>query len=299
MFPYNEIINTALCGSTILWGLTMNKKTVLCIDDEEMIRETIGDFLNDSGFEVLKAENGRIGIDKFYDSRPDIVLIDLRMPGMDGMDVLAEIKNISPETPVIIVSGAGLLRDAINALRLGAWDFITKPIEDMAILEVTIQRCLERARLIAENIKYKEHLEELVKERTQELENANRELESAKEKALEASRAKSLFLATMSHELRTPMNSILGYATLLKNDESLSAEHKEYAGTIEKSTNRLLNTINDILYISSSEYAEISINKNDVKVNDLMKKMYSLLDAEKTYYGKKNIILKMTPPGGF
>lgn len=274
----------------------MNKKTVLCIDDEKMIRETICDFLDDSGYAVIKAENGIIGIEKFREYRPDIVLIDLRMPGMDGMDVLAEIKAFSPETPVVIVSGAGLLKDAINALRLGAWDFITKPIEDMEMLELTIERCLERARLIEENTRYKENLEDLITERTQELEKTNKKLQIAKDKALESSRTKSIFLATMSHELRTPMNSILGYAYLLKNDNSLSPEQKEYAGTIEISTNRLLNTINDILYISSSEYAEISINKNDTILNDLMKKMYSLFITEKSCYPKKDIELIMKPP---
>ena len=97
-----------------------NNTTVLCIDDEEMIRLSIGDYLEDSGYTVLKAENGKVGLEMFREHRPDIVLVDLRMPEIDGLEVLATVREEAPEIPVIVVSGTGVIKDVIEALRLGA-----------------------------------------------------------------------------------------------------------------------------------------------------------------------------------
>ena len=78
--------------------------SVLCIDDEEMIRWTIGDYLEDSGYKVLMAENGKHGLRMFGENKIDIVLVDLRMPEMDGLEVLSEVRAKSPGTPVIVIS---------------------------------------------------------------------------------------------------------------------------------------------------------------------------------------------------
>jgi putative two-component system response regulator len=103
------------------------------------------------------------------------------MPGIGGLEVLERVKRESPETPVVLVSGAGMLQDAIQALRLGAWDFITKPIEDLAILDHTLQKVLERANLIRENREYREFLEEEVRRRTEELRQELKERKNAQE----------------------------------------------------------------------------------------------------------------------
>ncbi len=132
---------------------------ILIIEDERAVRESMGAYLEDSGFEISEAENGRTGIDMCRTQRPDVVLCDLRMPEMDGLEVLALVIGELPETPVIIVSGMGGMGDAINALKLGAWDYVTKPIGDMAVLEHAINQALERARLLRENREYREHLE--------------------------------------------------------------------------------------------------------------------------------------------
>jgi len=103
------------------------------------------------------------------------------MPVMDGLTALPSMVEEFPETPVIIVSGMGTLDDSIKALRAGAWDYITKPIHDMAFLEHAVERALERARLIRENREYHEHLEREVEKRTQELEEKNRLLLSSRQ----------------------------------------------------------------------------------------------------------------------
>jgi phosphoserine phosphatase RsbU/P len=142
--------------------------TVLTIDDEADIRLGICTYLEDSGYTMLQAADGPSGLAAFRERRPDAVLCDLRMPGMDGLAVLTEIAAESPETPVIIVSGMNSLDGAVQALKRGAWDYVIKPIADMAVVESALERVLERARLMRENREYREQLE-----------TANRDLKNA------------------------------------------------------------------------------------------------------------------------
>ena len=90
----------------------------------------IGRHLEDTGYSVLQAADGREGIQVFRCEGPDLLLVDLRMPQVDGLAVLDVVRAESPDTPVIVVSGAGLLRDAIQALKKGACDYVTKPRPD-------------------------------------------------------------------------------------------------------------------------------------------------------------------------
>ena len=132
---------------------------ILIIDDDPFVREVLMAYLEDCGFEVIQAGDGQTGIDMMHCESPDLVLCDLRMPGMDGLTVIATAIHDFPELPILVVSGMGGLTDAIQALKLGAWDYVTKPIQDMAILERAIAHALERARLRQENREHREHLE--------------------------------------------------------------------------------------------------------------------------------------------
>lgn len=134
---------------------------ILLIDDEEEIRQIIAFYLKSLGYEVAAAEDGARGIELCRSMNPTLVLCDLRMPGMDGLEVLGVLTREFPETPVIVVSGMGGLADAIQSLKLGAWDYVTKPIEDLSVLDHAIEKALERARLRAENRAYREHLERI------------------------------------------------------------------------------------------------------------------------------------------
>jgi len=121
--------------------------TILTVDDEEMIRETIASYMENRGFRVLQAANGREGLEVFAANRPDLVLVDLRMPEMDGLEVLQRLQEQSPDTPTIVVSGTGVIHDAMEAVKRGAWDYLTKPIQDMEVLGVAVDKALERANL--------------------------------------------------------------------------------------------------------------------------------------------------------
>ena len=131
---------------------------ILTIDDEYVLRQSIVAYLEDSGFEVFEGENGIDGLEIFRKEKPDLILADLQMPGMGGLEVLTKVGEESPETPVIVISGAGGMNDVIEALRLGAWDYLTKPVTDLAVLEHAVCRALERCRLIEENKIYAEQL---------------------------------------------------------------------------------------------------------------------------------------------
>ncbi len=151
---------------------------ILTIDDEPLVREILTAYLEDSGFEVSEAGDGQTGIDMIRREQPDLVLCDLRMPGLDGLHVLATITREFPELPILVVSGMGGIGDVIQALKLGAWDYVTKPIEDMTVLEHAIDHALERARLRRENREHREHLEE-VNEQLRQTVRQLREDESA------------------------------------------------------------------------------------------------------------------------
>lgn len=150
--------------------------TILLVDDEEILRESISDFLEDRNYRVIKAENGYVALDVFEKERPDIILSDLRMPEMDGLELLEKINAISPETPFVVVSGTGRISDTVQALQLGAWDYILKPVQDLDIIICAVEKCLERVQLERQNKRYQEDLESLVWERTAELQKVNNHL---------------------------------------------------------------------------------------------------------------------------
>ncbi len=155
--------------------------TILTIEDEPPVREGIATYLEDSGYVVLQAENGSIGLEVFRRESPDLILVDLRMPEVDGLEVLATVTKESPDTPAIVVSGAGMIGDAVEALHMGAWDYVLKPISDMEVLLHAVRKALERSRLLIENKRYQEHLEELVRTRTAELQKEITERKRAEE----------------------------------------------------------------------------------------------------------------------
>ena len=121
---------------------------VLIIDDDPFIRETIQLFLESEGLQVRCASNGEDGINLLQHREPDVALVDLRMPRLNGIDVLREFKKISPEVEVVMATGAATLESALAAMKLGAYSYIEKPIVDLQkdLLEVLL-RAAERRKL--------------------------------------------------------------------------------------------------------------------------------------------------------
>ncbi|HCF05263.1 MAG TPA: hypothetical protein DEU72_03320 [Desulfomicrobiaceae bacterium] len=124
----------------------MEREKILIIDDEKPTLKMFSLFLEVYGFAILTAESGEEGLELFERERPEIVLTDIKMPGMDGIEVLREIKRRSPTTEVIVITGHGDMDLAIQALNLDAADFINKPIQRQS-LEQALSRARERLSL--------------------------------------------------------------------------------------------------------------------------------------------------------
>ncbi len=149
------------------------KKKILLVDDEDGIRNVLGITLADSGYDVLTAASGEEGLALFRTHSPPLVLTDIKMPGMGGIELLKKIKEESPDTEVIMITGHGDMELAVKSLQWDAADFITKPINDDA-LEVALKRAEERIDMKRQLRRYTESLERMVQEKTQELLAAER-----------------------------------------------------------------------------------------------------------------------------
>ncbi len=153
--------------------------TILTIDDEPLVRKSFRLYLEELGYRVIEAETGSKGLELASTEQPDLILLDLRMPEPDGIQTLKQLKMEHAEIPVIIISGTGETRDVVEALRQGAWDYLTKPITNLTVLAHAIDKALERAQLLSENLAYQSSLEVKVKKRTAELEEACRQLDTS------------------------------------------------------------------------------------------------------------------------
>ncbi|MBN2279162.1 MAG: response regulator [Candidatus Marinimicrobia bacterium] len=158
--------------------MTEKQPLILTIDDEEAIRSSFKEHLEDYNYDVIEAENGKKGIEAFRQYHPDLILVDLRMPEVDGLEVLEIVTKESPDTPIIVVSGTGVITDAIEALHRGAWDYLLKPVKELDELIHVIENNLEKSRLIIENRRYQDHLELIVSQKTEELKRSNEKLDS-------------------------------------------------------------------------------------------------------------------------
>lgn len=141
---------------------------ILVVDDEADLRDILKIYLEELGYTVETAANGREGLERFRDGRPPIVMTDIKMPGMDGIELLQRIKDEDPDTEVIMITGHGDMDLAIQSLKLEATDFITKPIND-DILGIALKRARERIEMRRQIQAYTENLETLVAEKSAQI----------------------------------------------------------------------------------------------------------------------------------
>ncbi len=141
----------------------MRKLHILIIDDEPLVRHSLRELLALEGYAVTTACNGKEGVEAAKKSPPDIVLSDMKMPEMDGLHVVREMKKVAPQAKVILATGYGSIEDAVRAMREGAYDYITKPIVDSEI-KILIERVADQQRLLAENILLRKQVESVCRD---------------------------------------------------------------------------------------------------------------------------------------
>jgi len=134
------------------------KATILIVDDEQAQRLAIGGFLRKIGYGVIQSADGNDALKAIEQNTIDLVITDMRMPGLSGLELMQKSKAVMPDIPFIFMTAFGSVADAVTAMRLGAFNYLTKPI-DLDELEVTISRALENRRLIAENRQLKDLLQ--------------------------------------------------------------------------------------------------------------------------------------------
>ena len=130
---------------------------ILVVDDEKFIRDIIADFLSMEGYVVRTAEDGAAAADELRRARFDLVISDLKMPRMGGLELLREVSEVHPDTMTIIMTGFGTVETAIDAMKRGAYDYILKPFKVEEVIHI-VQRGLEKQRLAAENLRLREAL---------------------------------------------------------------------------------------------------------------------------------------------
>ncbi|MBI2162359.1 MAG: sigma-54-dependent Fis family transcriptional regulator [Candidatus Rokubacteria bacterium] len=134
--------------------------TILVADDEPGMRESVARALRREGFHVISAEDGAAALDTLRKSAVDLLIADLRMPGLDGLELLRAVRLLAPETEVIVLSGHGTVEEAVEAMKEGAYDFLTKPFDRAPLVHV-VRQALDRRALVLENRRLQRRLDDL------------------------------------------------------------------------------------------------------------------------------------------
>ena len=248
----------------------------LVVDDNNSMRFLAREVLETADLRVEEAANGVQALECFQQFHPDIVLLDVLMPGQNGFDTCAAIRRLSEgtHTPVLVMSGLNDIQSISRAYEAGATDFIAKPWQGL-ILSQRVRYMLRASQTMAALRLSETHLSQTA----QALKTSNQELTEARDRALEAARLKTEFLATVSHELLTPMNGVLGMTTLLL-DTSLSPTQQDYAQTIQASGQSLLALLNDLLLLTQLDREQRPQEQVTFNLSDLCATVQGCFDPQ-------------------
>jgi len=229
----------------------MKPTNVLIVDDEKVVRHVCQRSLEKDGYNLEIAEHGLQAIELLHQGKDfDIILTDLKMPGLDGMSLLKTVKNEYAHIEVIIMTGFATIEAAIEAMKLGAYDFILKPLKSDQI-RMVVNKCNEKIKLSQENVALRQANARL------------RELQVMKEK----------FIAITSHELRTPVSHLKGYLGIL-TDHTLETltEHdrEECLRVIHNAVNDLEQIVTNMFDILRLEYDIDFLKKENINLNELV-----------------------------
>lgn len=252
-----------------------NTALILIVDDNADNRDLLSRRLERKGYSCRTASNGPDAINMVYEMSPDLVLLDIMMPGMDGSEVLTILrKRYNPvELPVLMVTSRNADEDIVDAFEKGANDYIEKPSE-FPVMLARIRHHLQHKRL------------------DDELKRKNRMLDIS-------NRHKINFLSSMSHELRTPLNAVLGYSEVLLEGMmgELNEKQKEYCREIYDSGAYLLIIINDLLDLSKIEAGKLALEVQSTHLEALVAGVVGMM-REKALRNDINLLINVQPDLG-
>jgi two-component system, sensor histidine kinase and response regulator len=236
---------------TIQTGIRMNKNntlnesmmkepaSVLMVDDNRKNLEVIGGCLREQGFRLAMAESGPAALEVLKDDKFDLLLLDIMMPGMNGLELCEQIRELRDYegVPVIFLTAMNAKEDVVRGFRMGGQDYITKPFDCLELIErVRTQVELKRSRDYLNNMNVV--LEEKVLDRTEELEQVVKELKAANEQLMVLDKAKRGFLAIISHEIRTPLHGLRGFFDIIRSSNT-NPDFEVYHDMIDHAIKRL------------------------------------------------------------
>jgi two-component system, sensor histidine kinase len=217
-------------------------KRILYVEDDLALAHLLKLRMERNGFEVETVGTAEAALEIVTPESFDLILVDYNLPGMDGLELLAELKKQPAFPPLIILTAGGDERVAVEALELGAADYAVKDVNQayLDLLPEVMQSAFVKERLVREN------------------DVVRRELQTAKEKAEAANQAKTDFLTTMSHEIRTPLNVVTGLASVLARTP-LNEEQYRIVETLRTNADLLMRLVNDLLDISRIEDRHLAL----------------------------------------
>lgn len=264
-------------------GLTSMTK-LLIIDDERPILEMLDISLTSEGYEVITAESGKEGLKIFAKQGPKLVLTDIKMPGMDGIEVLKRIKVIDNEAEVIVITGHGDMDSAIAALQQGASDFITKPIRD-EVLMLSLERAKKKIAISQQLKGYTENLEQKVEECTLELRQAQEELIKTERLATIGET-----VAGLAHYIKNILTGLRGGMHMVNTGMAKDKPRvlQDGWGMVHRNIGKVSDLVLDLLTYSKERAPERSV----CRPNEIVSGAVELLkDRAKEHRVKLNIVL--------
>ena len=252
--------------------------TILVVDDELGIREGCRRVLSRAGHQVVVAATGEEGWQQIQSGQFNLVLLDIMMPDINGMELLKRIVPFDPDLVCVIITGYATVELAVQAIKGGAYDFISKPF-DANVLLMTVRRGLERRRLSLEahRLAQVEAEKEALEQRKAELER-----EALERRALELERLdriKSTFTRTVAHELRAPVAAIQSYLRLILDGYIPPEGQREYLLRAEQRTSAQLELVGDLLHLAHLQNPDLRIEREPVNLAESLREVCDLMSS--------------------
>jgi signal transduction histidine kinase len=244
-----------------------SKESILIVDDTPANLQLLAQMLSEQGYKVRMAQDGTMALLSVESSPPDLILLDIMMPELNGYEVCSKLKasSFTKDIPIIFISALNEVFDKVKAFEVGGVDYITKPFQAQEVL-ARVEHQLHIRRLTQQLLEQNALLQQEVHRR----EIAEAEVRKSLSKEQELNQLKSYFVSMVSHEFRNPLTTILGFAELIRDfDQQLTSEKRQaYLRQIQESARRMTALLNDVLSIGQAEAGKIEFNPEPLDVEE-------------------------------